>query len=61
MSSGQQGSARGGGSNSLSGMLSTAIPSLLLALAFVSAFLILRSRAKRIYQPRTYVGSFPDS
>lgn len=56
-----QGSNINGGSNSLSGMLSTLIPLLFVSGAYVTAFLILRTRHKRIYQPRTYVAAFPDT
>ncbi len=38
-------------------MLSTLIPVILLAVAFFTAFLIFRVKYKRIYQPRTYLGT----
>lgn len=53
-SGGQQGAAREP-SNSVSGMVSTLVPTALLALAFVSAFLIFRSKFRRVYAPRTYL------
>lgn len=50
----------GPSSNSLSGMLSTLIPALLYAGVFVGAFLVLRPKVKRIYAPRTYLGSLSE-
>lgn len=44
-------------SNSLSSMVSTLIPALLLAGAFLLLFLILRRSQRRIYAPRTYLGT----
>ena len=57
---GEEGSAQGQGSNSVSGLVSTLIPTFLIALAFVSAFLLLRTKQKRIYQPRTYLGALQE-
>jgi hypothetical protein len=51
------GSARGGGSSSLSGLVSTLVPTLIIAVVMVSVFLILRRTQKRQYAPRTYLGS----
>ncbi|KAL8735485.1 MAG: hypothetical protein Q9181_002792 [Wetmoreana brouardii] len=42
---------------SLSSFISTLVPTFLLALAFVSLFLLLRRRFKRNYEPRTFLGS----
>lgn len=44
-------------SNSASGLLSTLIPSFLVAVVLVVGFLLLRVTAKRIYQPRTYLST----
>lgn len=44
-------------SNSLSSMVSTLIPALILAGAFLLLFLILRRSQRRIYAPRTYLGT----
>ncbi|KAL8706276.1 MAG: hypothetical protein Q9201_000652 [Fulgogasparrea decipioides] len=42
---------------SLSSFISTLVPTFLIALAFVSLFLLLRRRFKRNYEPRTFLGS----
>ncbi|KAL8692615.1 MAG: hypothetical protein Q9218_002402 [Villophora microphyllina] len=42
---------------SLSSFISTLVPTLLLALAFVTLFLLLRRKFKRNYEPRTFLGS----
>ena len=47
-------------SNSASGMLSTLIPSFLVACVLVGLFLVLRPKVKRIYSPRTYLGSLSE-
>ncbi|CZT06742.1 related to A.thaliana hyp1 protein [Rhynchosporium agropyri] len=56
-SSGGAGSANGSDKNSssLSAFLSTLIPVGALALLFVGIFLILRTKQKRVYRPRTYL------
>ncbi|KAI9822960.1 MAG: hypothetical protein M1826_000342 [Phylliscum demangeonii] len=51
-----QGSARNT-SNSLSGMVSTLVPVLILSGAFFFLFLILRRTQRRQYAPRTYLGT----
>lgn len=50
------GSHRNAGPNSVSGLISTLIPSLLVALLLLSLFLYLRPRLQRVYIPRTYLG-----
>ena len=47
-------------SNSLSGMLTTLVPVLILAGAFFAAFLIFRVKYKRVYQPRTFLGTLDE-
>jgi len=44
-----------GESNSVSGFLSTLVPVAAQAIAFIGVFLILRSKIKRVYRPRTYL------
>ncbi|KAF2207692.1 hypothetical protein CERZMDRAFT_115042 [Cercospora zeae-maydis SCOH1-5] len=51
------GSNQGGGSSSLSGLVSTLVPVLLGATVIFVAFLLLRKRYSRVYQPRTFLGS----
>ncbi|KAF2027352.1 DUF221-domain-containing protein [Setomelanomma holmii] len=51
---GAQGKARDS-PNSLSSMISTLVPTALLAIAFVVAFLIARKHFRRVYAPRTYL------
>ena len=51
------GSSAGGGSNSLSGIISTLVPVLLVALVMTALFLILRRSQRRIYQPRTFISA----
>ncbi|SPO05832.1 related to A.thaliana hyp1 protein [Cephalotrichum gorgonifer] len=46
---------------SLQGMVTTFITGGAVSLALVGVFLILRSRSKRFYAPRTYLGSIPES
>ncbi|KAK6364230.1 uncharacterized protein PV06_02523 [Exophiala oligosperma] len=55
-----QGSNRGGGSNSLSGILSTLIPTLVIAVVAFSAFLFVRTRYSRVYRPRSDERLFQD-
>lgn len=43
--------------SSVSGLVATLIPALLVALAYVSLFLILRRSQRRYYAPRTYLGT----
>lgn len=52
----QSGKHRDGGSNSVSGLVSTLIPVLLAALVLFALFLILRKRLRRLYSPREYLG-----
>ena len=48
----------GSGSDpSLSGLLSVLIPALVIAVAMVIGFIILRRSHRRMYVPRTYIGS----
>nr|KAK5440428.1 phosphate metabolism protein 7 [Exophiala xenobiotica] len=47
------GSNRNGGSNSASGILSTLIPTFVIAIIAFSLFLILRTRYSRVYRPRS--------
>ncbi|KAH3909785.1 hypothetical protein HBI56_131550 [Parastagonospora nodorum] len=51
---GEQGKARES-SNSLSSVISTLVPAALLALAFVTAFIVARKYFRRVYAPRTYL------
>lgn len=51
-----QGSARDS-SNSLSGLVSTLVPVLVVAVPFYLLFLILRRSQRRQYAPRTYLGT----
>ncbi|KAL1968016.1 hypothetical protein VTN77DRAFT_2433 [Rasamsonia byssochlamydoides] len=44
-------------SNSASGLVSTLVPSIVVAAAMILAFIILRSRERRTYMPRTFMGS----
>ncbi|KAK5380624.1 phosphate metabolism protein 7 [Exophiala xenobiotica] len=50
------GSARQG-SPSLSGLISTLVPTLIIAVLYFALFLLLRSRFPRQYAPRTYLGA----
>lgn len=47
-------------SNSASSLVSTLVPNLLVAAAFVTLFMIFRPRFKRLYAPRTYIDSLGD-
>jgi len=49
------GSARA--SPSLSGLISTLVPTLIIAIAYFAIFLLLRTRFPRQYAPRTYLGA----
>jgi len=51
---GEQGKARDS-PNSLSSLVSTLVPTLLLAVAFTAAFFIFRNKFRRVYAPRTYL------
>lgn len=42
---------------SLSGLVSTLIPALLVALIYFTIFLVLRRSQRRFYAPRTYLGT----
>lgn len=42
---------------SVSGLVSTLVPALLVALAYFTVFLILRRSQRRFYAPRTYLGT----
>lgn len=48
------------GSASLRSVLSAFVPTLLLGLSFVAAFIIIRQRYPKIYAPRTYIGTIPE-
>ncbi|KIV93563.1 hypothetical protein PV10_04769 [Exophiala mesophila] len=50
------GSSRGG-SPSLSGLVTTLVPTLLISVAYFATFLLLRTRFPRQYAPRTYLGA----
>lgn len=52
----QSGGHQNAGPNSVSGMLSTLVPSFLVACLLIALFLVLRTRIQRIYLPRTYLG-----
>lgn len=58
MSSGQTGSAQNQGDSTVSGLVTTLVPVLVLAGVYVAVFLVLRPRYKRNYAPRSYLGSF---
>lgn len=47
-------------SNSLSGLVATLVPTLILAVVFVSLFFIFRRKFRRLYAPRTYIDSLGD-
>ncbi|KAF2186168.1 DUF221-domain-containing protein [Zopfia rhizophila CBS 207.26] len=47
-------------SNSASGLVSTLVPNLLIALAFITLFFIFRRKFRRLYAPRTYIDSLGD-
>ncbi|KAK5075504.1 phosphate metabolism protein 7 [Lithohypha guttulata] len=49
----QNGSNRGQGSNSLSGIISTLVPVIILAAISLTIFLILRRRYTKVYEPRS--------
>lgn len=51
------GSAQRDSSPSLSGLISTLVPVLLIAAIMLTIFLLLRNRLRRNYAPRTYLGS----
>lgn len=51
------GSAKAEDSPSLSGLISTLVPTLLIAIAYFAIFLLLRTRFPRQYAPRTYLGA----
>jgi hypothetical protein len=51
------GSNRNAGSNSLSGMVSTMVPTFLISIAVFTLFLLLSSRLDRVYQPRSYLAA----
>ena len=57
---GDVGSTQNQGSSSLSGLVSTLVPTLLISLAMVAVFLVLRRTEQRQYAPRTYLGSLPE-
>lgn len=60
MSDPNQGSARDADS-SLSGLVSTLVPTLITACIYVSIFLVLRKSQRRWYAPRTYLGNLRES
>jgi hypothetical protein len=43
-----------GGPSSISALVSTLVPSIVLAAVLVGLFLVLRSKQRRLYAPRTY-------
>jgi hypothetical protein len=45
------------GDASVSGLVSTLVPTLIIAIVMVTVFLFLRRTQKRQYAPRTYLGS----
>jgi Late exocytosis, associated with Golgi transport len=51
--SSQQGSNRDKGSNSLSGIISTLVPVLIISSIIFVVFLVLRAKIARVYRPRT--------
>lgn len=55
----QPGSNRGGGSNSLSGIISTLIPVLLVSCVYFAIFLLLRTKIQRVYEPRSLQNLVP--
>lgn len=56
----QQGRHRSAGSNSISGLLSTLIPVLIVSVVLFGVFLLLRRSQRRLYAPRTYLGTLRD-
>lgn len=42
---------------SVSGLVATLVPALLVALVYITIFLILRRSQRRFYAPRTYLGT----
>ncbi|KAJ2901957.1 uncharacterized protein MKZ38_001147 [Zalerion maritima] len=50
-----------GGPTSLSGLISTLVPTVVLAGVYFGFFLILRKSQRRFYAPRTYLGSLRES
>ncbi|KFY59247.1 hypothetical protein V497_04400 [Pseudogymnoascus sp. VKM F-4516 (FW-969)] len=46
---------------SVSGLVATLVPTLLIALVYVSIFLVLRRSHRRFYAPRTYLGTLRDN
>ena len=44
-------------SPSLSGLISTLVPTLIIAVVYFALFVVLRSRFPRQYAPRTYLGA----
>ena len=53
----RQGDARGGQPQSLSGMVSTLVPLLVISSIYIIIFLVLRRSKRRFYAPRTYLGA----
>lgn len=53
----QQGSNRSSGGSSLSQLVSTLVPTILLSLVIFILFLIFRKKLDRVYQPRSFLGS----
>lgn len=58
-SSSRSGSHRGG-SSSISALVSTLVPCIVVAGLLVGAFLILRVKLKRVYAPRTFHDALQD-
>jgi hypothetical protein len=53
----RQGEARGQQPQSLSGMVSTLVPLLVISSVYLIIFLVLRRSQRRFYAPRTYLGA----
>jgi hypothetical protein len=51
------GSNQGAGSNSLSGMVSTLVPTFVISIVVFGLFLLLSRRLDRVYQPRSYLAA----
>lgn len=47
----------GNNDTSVSGLVATLVPALVVALIYVSIFLVLRKSQRRFYAPRTYLGT----
>jgi hypothetical protein len=56
-----QGANRQAGGASVSAFVATLIPVGLLCLVYVTLFLVFRTKYRRIYEPRTYLGKFNEN